>query len=125
MAGGRHDALREETEGTEVTDSQEERRNGDERSLNHEGHEDHEEVRPFDWPPKAACRDVAERKYKPHCQSIGGLYLRSLTSRLSACFARRPIERPLLRSSSVCFVPPVNLFFVSFVTFVFLVVNLT
>jgi len=36
--------------------------NGD---LNHEGHDDHEGVRPFDWPPKAACRDVRERKYKP------------------------------------------------------------
>jgi hypothetical protein len=37
--------------------------------------------------------------------SVSGLYLRSLTSRLSACCARRPIERPL-RSfvNFVCFV---------------------
>ena len=32
MAGGGHDALGEETEGTEITVSQEKRRNGDARS---------------------------------------------------------------------------------------------
>src|SRR5687768_4011290 len=32
------------------------RRHGDARNfLNHEGHENHEDLRPFDWPPKAAC----------------------------------------------------------------------
>ena len=38
---------------------------------------------PFDRPPKAACRNVREHKYKP-LWNVGGLYLRSLTSRLSA-----------------------------------------
>src|SRR5688500_17467411 len=56
----------EGAEGTELTDPQEKRRNGDERSfLEHEGHEDHKSVWPFDWPPESACRDVRGRRYKP------------------------------------------------------------
>src|SRR5688572_37678 len=92
-------ALREATEVTEGTVLQEKRRNGDERrSLNHEDHE-------------AGGRSMGRRRRPAAMYEsantnrsgvIGGLYLRSRTSRLSACFARRPIERPLsvrLRSS--------------------------
>src|SRR5688572_33176369 len=84
----------EGAEGTELTDPLEKRRNGDERSfLEHEGHEDHKSVWPFDWPPEAACRDVRGRRYKPPIAQCG-LYLRPRTSRLSARVARRRIERP-------------------------------
>src|SRR5688572_20450311 len=37
---------------TEGTGSQEERSNEDERSFSHRGHEDHDAVGRFDWPPK-------------------------------------------------------------------------
>jgi len=57
-----------------------------------------------------ACREVREHKYKPPIDRQRGLYLRSLISRLSARCARRPIERPILRSSSVSSVAPVKPF---------------
>ena len=41
------------------------RRTHGDSGFSDEGHDDHEEVRPFDGPPKAARRDVRERKYKP------------------------------------------------------------
>ena len=62
-------------------------------------------------------RDVRQRKYKPPTSQCG-LYLRCRTSRRSACFARRPIERPQLRASSVAPCLRVkSFFFVIFVIF--------
>jgi len=66
-------------------------------------------MRPFDWPPQAACRDVGDHKYKPLIGAQCGLYLRSPSLRPSARSARRP-NRTALRSSSVTFVPPVRPF---------------
>jgi hypothetical protein len=37
----------------------EERRNGDARKI-----------RLFDWPPEAACREIRERKDKPHLKVV-------------------------------------------------------
>src|SRR5678815_1041512 len=62
--------------------------------------------KPVDWPPKAACRDIRQRKYKPLTDGQCGLYLRCLMSRQSACFARRPIDRSSVRL--LFFVPPVK-----------------
>src|SRR5688500_19286682 len=57
-------------------------------------------LRPFDWPPKAACRDVSDLTYKPHrCQRR----LVSAVADVTAVGVRRTptIERPSvhLRSS--------------------------
>src|SRR5687767_483065 len=52
---------------------------------NHEGHEDHEGMRPFDWPPKAACRDVRLRASVPPCENR---FLRSLRYLLASLTAQ-------------------------------------
>src|SRR5688572_9240660 len=84
------------------------RRHGDARNfLNHEGHENHEDLRPFDWPPKAACRDVRGRRYKPHRRRQR---LVSVPSYITAVGVHRTptIERPSVRLRF--FVAPVKPF---------------
>ena len=50
---------------------------------------------PFDWPPQAACSDVrATQIQAAECATGAACICVALTSLLSACFARRPIERP-------------------------------
>lgn len=53
----------------EGTVLQEERRNEGERSLTTKNTKATKIAKmgsPFDWPPRAACRDVRGRRYKPH-----------------------------------------------------------
>ena len=67
----------------------------DERSfLNHEGHDEYEGKGPFDWAAEGGLPQCTRTQIQTAQAAIGGLYLRSRTSRMSACSARRPIERP-------------------------------
>ena len=80
--------------------------NGD---LNHEGHDDHEGVRPFDWPPKAACRDVRERKYKPLMTPVRFVFVLPYIAAVGAL--RAPTNRTAIPPFAfVCSVPPVKPF---------------
>ena len=49
-------------------------------------------MRPFDWPPEAACRDVRECKYKPLIHSTVRFVFAFSSIALSACYARRPVR---------------------------------
>ena len=59
--------------------------NGDERRM-----------RLFDWPPKAACRDVSDARYKPLVDRACGLYLRSSYITAVGVLCTPTIEQPQL-----------------------------
>jgi len=58
-----------------------------------------EAVRPVDWPPKAACRDVRQRRYKPPWRGYG-LY-RLLPHVAAVGVLRTPTNRPAPPFASV------------------------
>jgi hypothetical protein len=49
---------------------------------------------PFDWAAEGGLPRCTETQKQTALAFIGGLFLRFRTSRMSACFARRRIERP-------------------------------
>jgi hypothetical protein len=77
-------------------------------AFNHEGHKDHEghkEVRPFVWPPKAACSDERRRKYKSLTAPVRFVFAPLFTAAVGAL--RAPTNRTA--SPPFVFVAPLRL----------------
>ena len=90
--------LAEVTEGTVSQEERRERRRTEFHGFNHEGHEEPRRGAAVRLAAEGGLLRCKRAQIQTALAVVGGLYLRSLTSRLSACFARRPIERLVLRS---------------------------